>query len=97
MKYNTKYELVYPENEEIVHFKIIDGTFRETQFLIDTIRIQEEGDEAVLKFNLDIVEGDKLLVDNVDFCNLVGDIIVNELEQSIASKDFELKSKTNEQ
>jgi hypothetical protein len=89
-----KYELTSQENENsTMGIRLTEGQFEGVEFRYGTINPIEENDQLQLTFEYEVLNSanhdKKELDENSDFIQLMGDLIVQILEEQIAKENGE--------
>ncbi len=79
-----KYNLRPDMNAETMPLEVADGKFKGYVFTLGKIHIKEDNDQLLLDFTYDILEGDITDIPKKEFDVIVGDIVVQLLEEEEA-------------
>ncbi len=79
-KYNLRSDL----NTDTIPLEVAEGKFKGYIFTLDKVHIREESDQLLLDFTYDILEGDIANISKKEFDTVVGDIVVQLLEEEEA-------------
>lgn len=93
---NLEYEVLFDEytDEILARIKLTSEKWNGIIYHYNTVNIREDGEEAVLTFDYDIVEtpgwiniDDLSEEDKIQFEKMIGDILVDIIVESVANED----------
>ena len=96
-KLSKMYEGVEFEESDTTGFKILKGPFKDNVFIFKRVQFSKDENEDGTKtciFDYELIRGGAER-DDVDFMNLLGDILIRELEMSLENDGLEAMSGPN--
>lgn len=91
-----KYEILFDEyeDEDVAKIRLTEERFNGIVYNYRTVHIEEQGEEAVLKYEYDIVES-PVKYEVRDFENYIGDVLVNIIGEKINENGADDSNESN--
>lgn len=78
------FELIPMEDEGVFSLRLTEGPYKDMQYKYNKCSLDEDGENAILHFDYDILEDIKEDYDTKDFENYIGNILIHLIQKYVA-------------